>query len=552
MKTLPKIFSNGRKSTLLKLIFLGFLQITCVMFFAWQTQAILKLLLQNQVTLPVVKISLLVITAILCAGIRWYERYLAEKLGQNYVHETRLFLFDALSKHKDTSQKRNGIHMVRFSNDLTAISQWISLGIARSISLALLFVGVVIALTTMNIGFASIIVIGFILTVTSIIMLGQGIEKSIRQSRTKRGKLANCVNEIINNIPQLSLFGRTRFERERLVSQSQDLVSALTHRAFWLGSLTGISEFCIHLIAIVALIYGVSALYSESITLPTLMASLGISALVATPLRDFSKIFEYRKNYVVAREIIQRFISGAETTETKPSNHIELYEENKFFRGTIQFEDTQINNITIPNTHIILGEKIAIIGVNGSGKTSLLKAIAGISNTHSGVIMLDGTPTQYLDELTRRKYIGIASHDLPLTSGSISKNIRYRNPSASDHAMENALELSDSKQLINSISRGLDTRLGGRGTGLSEGQSARIKIARAILGRPPILILDDIDRCLDYDGKKALSELINNYPGSVIYSTDDIKLLSLANSIWAITGDKININNQTNITGVKP
>ena len=518
------------------------------MIFAWQFQMILQLLLKKEMTLPIHIFAFLVLAAAFIAIIHWYERYLAEKLGQNYVHEIRLVLYDALSRNKDYNQKRNGIHMVRFSNDLTSIRQWISLGIARLVSLFLLFCGITFSLTILDIEYAVLVFFSFILSLFAIQTLGWGIEKSIKESRAKRGKLANCVNEIINNIPQISLFGRTKFERERLNKQSKVLVNALTHRAFWLGSLSGLSELCINIIAIAVLIYGVSRLNSGDIDLPTLMAVFGIASMISTPIRDFSKVFEYRKNYLVAKRIICRFVSEVKT----PDSGVEHQNEQSCpqrFRGTIHLVDLKIKEIEVPIAQIFLGEKIAISGDNGSGKSVLLKSIAGILSEHSGAIALDGVPTDQLDEEMKRKYIGIASHDLPLTSGSISKNIRYRNPKAPKLSVDLALARSDLEEIIKKLPNGLDTRLGGRGTGLSEGERSRIKLARAVLDNPPILILDEMERSLDASGKKALAKLIEHYPGTVIFASNDKDILPYANIRWRMHRDKIEIENVMDVEG---
>ena len=524
-----------------KLVFIGFVQIGCVMGMAWQSHKILQLLLKNQMELSTKHLTILLLLATCSAAIRWYERFLAEKLGQNYVHDVRLLLFDTLTKHKDVSQKRNGIHMVRFSNDLTAIRQWVSVGIAQFVSLCLFFCGVILALSLLDVAFAGIVGTGFGISVLCILLLGYGLEKSIRDSRAKRGKLANCINEIINIVPHLSLFGRTHFERERLSSQSQNLAAALTHRAVWLGSLTGLSEFCISAIAIAVLILGVSSFNEGSIGLPTLMAIFGIAALVATPLREFSRIFEYRKNYVVASGIILRFINDTRPSKAAGQNRYEA-SANCDFNGSIGFDRVQVNGMDIANVQIPSGKRIAVVGRNGSGKTLLLKTIAGMYPPQAGEIALDDIPTLELDEHVRKSYIGIASHDLPLTQGSISKNIRYRNPRASRYLVNAAIESADLLGWLDTLPRGLDTRLGGRGHGLSEGQAARVKLARAILGKPPVLILDEIERSLDEEGKAALYALLLEYPGTVIYSTDDKVMLDHADAIWSLSPGELSVH----------
>ena len=134
---------------------------------------------------------------------------------------------------------------------------------------------------------------------------------------------------------------------------------------------------------------------------------------------------------------------------------------------------------------------------NGTGKSSLLRVIGGLSTPAVGTVKLDGTPAGQLANTSRRNAIGIASPEMPLVAGSISKNIRYRQPGATPEQLDHACKSAGLTEWADGCDARLNIRIGADGTGLSDGEIARVKLARAILGTPRLLLLDEIEQGLD-------------------------------------------------------
>lgn len=176
-----------------------------------------------------------------------------------------------------------------------------------------------------------------------------------------------------------------------------------------------------------------------------------------------------------------------------------------------------LNNI---NIRINSGEKVALAGQSGAGKSTIIQLLMKFYQLDSGKITLDGKNINDFDLIQLRKNIGIVPQEVILFGGTIRENISYGKPSASENEIINAAKQSNSWEFIQTFPDGLDTIVGDRGTKLSGGQRQRIAIARAILKNPKILILDEATSSLDAESEKlvqdALDKLMDNRTSIII------------------------------------
>ena len=162
-----------------------------------------------------------------------------------------------------------------------------------------------------------------------------------------------------------------------------------------------------------------------------------------------------------------------------------------------------LNNISID---IIPGQKIAIVGPSGGGKTTLTNLIPRFYDIDSGSIKVDGIDVRDIQVSSLRNNIGIVQQDVYLFSGTIKENIRYGKPDASDEEVERASILAGASEFIDLLPQKYDTYVGERGIKLSGGQKQRISIARVFLKNPPILILDEATSALDNKSEQIVQK----------------------------------------------
>jgi ATP-binding cassette subfamily B protein len=157
---------------------------------------------------------------------------------------------------------------------------------------------------------------------------------------------------------------------------------------------------------------------------------------------------------------------------------------------------------------ILPGQKVAIVGESGAGKSTIVKLLFRFYDASEGNILIDGQDIKTVSQQSLRRAIGIVPQDTVLFNDTIFENVRYGRPDASIKDVENAIDLAHLRQFIDSLPQGSSTRVGERGLKLSGGEKQRVAIARTILKRPPILVFDEATSSLDSQSEKAILNAI--------------------------------------------
>ncbi|MEL7296267.1 MAG: ABC transporter ATP-binding protein [Pseudomonadota bacterium] len=522
---MPAIVIGARLHWIVLLVAIGLVQTATLLGTAWMTQVILEPAVSGDGVIRQSGVVALIVLAAVGVSCRWAERMTAERLGNHYVHTVRLALYDAVIRLSQAGNRRSGIDLVRFTGDLTATRQWVAMGIARSISAGLFLAGVVLSLYILYAPVGQYTFLILFCALAIVFAIGIGIERSVKRARRQRGRLANLVTDILSQAREIAAFGRISRERRRLARHSTSLHHNLQVRAHWLGGLTAFTDLVHRVIMILVIVGGAQAMLNEQLSVATLLTLCGVAALLGGPLRELGRVYEYRKNFCISRSKIASVL--ANTTKKRSAKRL------REGSGVLTLKSVALKSGDVPANLIVkAGQRVALLGSNGAGKSRLLNAIAGLEAVYQGRILLDNVDTDLLRPSDRSRSIGIAAHRSALATGSISKNVRYRQPRASMDSVRMAVRTAGLETVIRSQPAGLSTRLVGPAGGISEGEAARIKLARAVLGEPRLLLLDEIEAGLDSEGRQALGDLLNEYPGTIVFATHDDALAGMADHQW--------------------
>jgi len=542
---IPSILGGRRTRLMYRLVSNGMAQSAAMVATAWLIQQTFDRFItapQSEPISDLIWLGLGLLAAAICiAWLRMVERTDAERLGQDYIHQLRLNLFKHLSAIAPRSmQKRSrGGVMLRFVGDLTALRQWVSLGVARlstgSITLLMTLSALAFINASLAMSVAAVLIVGAILAY----VLGIRMETAVKEARRRRAYLASNVNEKIASLAVVQAFGQTRREIRRVNRQSQRLKKAMIARAKIIGGLRAGTEATTALASSAALLLGAALVNANQVTPGTVVAAMSIVGLLIPALRDLSRVHEYWYGAKVSRDKIQQFLNTPYFL-SDVKNAIELPDG----LGGLQFNDVSLSGaIKEINATVQANSIVALVGPNGAGKSTLLSLAARFITPTHGNIVLDGQDISTVSLSSLRNAMGIVGPDLPLLRGTIDKNLRYRWRDVPDDEVARIAALCGVDKILNDLPRGGKTRLSEGGANLSVGQRQRIALARAVLGQPRLLLLDEVDANLDPPFMMALRNILCGYQGSVLLVTHHLETLSLADTIWYLeAGELIEIS----------
>jgi ATP-binding cassette subfamily B protein len=257
-------------------------------------------------------------------------------------------------------------------------------------------------------------------------------------------------------------------------------------------------EFCNNLLSLLTLAVGGYFIMKDKMTLPDLVAA---NLFVASFVGPIKRLNGFVEQYTTGMAGFNRFVELMRT-EPEPADVPDAVEILSA-RGNISFKDVSFSyteNFPVlndVNLDIHAGEKFALVGASGGGKSTICNLIPRFYEITGGEISLDGIDIRRIKKSSLRQQIGIVQQDVFLFAGTIKENIAYGKPGASDAEIEQAARRAEIHDDIMLMPNAYDTIVGERGIKLSGGQKQRVSIARCFLKNPPILILDEATSALD-------------------------------------------------------
>lgn len=466
------------------------------------------------------------------AALKARERVDADLLGFDYTNDIRMRLFDHLAELSATTLERRseGVVLLRFVGDLTALKLWISNGLAKLTVAAVTGVCILGALAFLSPLIAAVAAAALALGCVFALALSAPLERAVRSMRKDRGNLSGLMAERIIAMRTVQSFGGARSEREVVARRADKLRRSLLRRATVAGSLRGGSHATTAVAHLAVLIAGAVAVSHGQTTAGAVVASLSLMSLLMPMVNDLGHVFELWHSARVCQEKVDQLMNAGPMVQ-EPSGARPL----KLRDGQIDFENISVNGIlngvtlTAPG-----GGVVAITGPNGAGKSTLFALLTRLIKPTEGRILLDGQDLSAVTRVSLRDAIGVVSTDLPLLRGSVEMNIRYRCPDASPEEVERVAALCGIEHLLVPGKNGKPPRLHDRGRNLSLGERQRVLLARALMGTPRILLLDEVETNLDEALSERVAALLDDYPGTVLMVTHRPSWIRKADYVWRV------------------
>ena len=548
-ETFKRLYKDYTKKYLNKIILSAFFSILVAgstSSIAWLLDpAIKKIFIDKDQTLIFV-IPLFIVIAFAVKGI---SLYVAKVLMINVGEEVKMKLqFDMLKSlvKADTQfidEKHSGKFISNLTYDVSHITNLLSIAILNLFKDSLTLFGLLIVMFIQNWKLSLISIIMIPLASIAARTLGKRMGKVVTEAQEKSGFLTSYLVELFKNHKLIKIFQKENFETnkasghlEQLKDKSKKISTVLVRMSPIMEVLTGI------MIAIL-IFYSGKLIMKNEIQVNNFFSFLAAMMLAYQPVRSLSTLnMVINQGYSAASRILPIIDTVNSIRDKENSKKIEINE------GRIQFKDIYfkynsneenvLNNI---NLEFKGGKMTALVGHSGSGKSTILNLIPRFYQPKNGDITIDGQSIYETTLESLRKNISLVSQETTLFDDTIKNNIKYANENVSDEEIYEAAKLSNSYDFIENLPNKFETIIGENGVRLSGGEKQRISIARAMIKKSEIILLDEATSSLDYETERKIQEalklLVKNKTTIVI--AHRLSTIQNSNNIYLIDSGKV-------------
>ncbi len=439
--------------------------------------------------------------------------------GQHVLRNIRLELFDHLHQLSMSfyAEHEAGDLMSRITNDTETISQAINFALLQVLGGLLLLVWIGYSMLKLSVPYAliSLIVVPAMLLAT-IWFSGQA-RKAFRKAREDLGNVNAELQESISSVREVQAFSREKENIQNFMvtnAANRDAnVKAVAYTSALAPTLEALGYVALALVACIGglVLLRNQTLFGTTISLGLVITFIAYAQRFNQPIQQIAILWTNIQNAIAGMERIFNLLDEVPAVLDKPNA-----QAMPPIVGTVEFKDvfaaykkdqSVLNGISFTAEP---GKSIAIVGPTGAGKTTIINLVPRFYDVTGGSVTIDGIDVRDVTGESLRHQIGIVLQDTFLFSTTVMENIRFGRPDATDDEVIEAAKLARVDTFVDRLSDGYQTVLGERGSGLSQGQRQLISIARAALGNPRILILDEATSSVDTRTERLIQQALND------------------------------------------
>ncbi len=473
-------------------------------------------------------IYFLIIMAVIFAfsSLLYYAQgLLSAKLSQSTVFIMRNDLFAKISRLpiSYTDSHKHGDIMSRMTNDVENVSNAVSQSITMLISSVITLVGAFSMMLYYSWQITIIAIVTIPLTIAVSANLAKFMRKYFVRQQQILGRLNSEVEEMVTSYKTVVAYGKEESAVGKFAQESEALRKNSISARVW-GSVMGpLMNFLGNLqYVLIAASGGFMVLRgTKGISIGSIQAMLQYSKKFTHPINQIANQYSAILTALAAAERIFEIMDSADEVD---EGRLDFDADN--MRGEIEFKNVDFSYVpgkqVLKNLNLTVkpGQKIAIVGATGSGKTTIVNLLTRFYEIEHGEILVDGVNITDIPKETLRKSIGIVLQDTVLFCDTIKTNIKYGNTEATDEDIAKAAHMSNADRFIERLPEGYETELTEAGSNLSQGQRQLLAISRAVLADPKILILDEatssVDTRTEMHIQQAMVNLMKNRTSLII------------------------------------
>jgi len=431
-------------------------------------------------------------------------------LGERVVADLRADVFRHLTKLSPAfyEKSHSGEIMSRLNADTTQIKAAVSTSVSQVLRNGVMFVGAVAMMMITSLKLSLLVIVVIPLIIVPLILYGRTVRRYSRIAQDEVAASSAFASENLSAMRTMQAFTSEDMVANRYAVAVQRSFAAAVSKTQRRAMLTASAIFLIFGSIVGVLWYGAHDVMAGLTTGGVLAQFVLYAVLAAASMSEFSEVFGEMQSAAGAAERLAELMAVRTEIESPRDPRPfpeqakgEVTFDNVSFTYPLRPDDRALHNVSF---QVSPGERVAIVGPSGSGKSTIFNIILRFYDAQRGTVLVDRVPVEEADLTKLRKRISLVSQDTVIFAESVTDNIRYGTPNATDKQVKEAAQAALADTFIEQLPQGYDTLLGERGVVLSGGQRQRIAIARAILKSAPILLLDEATSALDQESEKLV------------------------------------------------
>ncbi len=457
-----------------------------------------------------ITIALVLATLVIGTFVRFY---FVSWIGERVSNDVRLAVFNhLLTLHPHYFEmNRSGEINARLTTDTTLLQSIFGFSISMALSSVLLFLGGLVMMLITNLKLALIVLVTVPIILLPMAIYGRRLRALSRKSQDTVADIGTYAGEIVQNIKVVQSFTREPEESIAFKNEVEKAFSAAKRRIMQSSLLIAAAMILVFTGLGAMIWFGAKDVTNGDISAGELASFVFYAIMVARSVAVISEIYGQLQRAAGATERLLELLSEESQIQPPsqpldlPTGHLSLNFNNVSFSYPSRPLEKALEGISFKVSE---GETVAIVGLSGSGKSTIFELIQRFYDPSNGTIEVGNVNLMSLDPTNLRINIGVVPQQPTLFSADVSHNISYGDPMANDKEIKRAAKEAFALDFIEKLPDGFDSYLGEQGVRLSGGQRQRIAIARAILKDPSILLLDEATSALDASSEQKVQEAL--------------------------------------------
>ena len=460
-------------------------------------------------------VLILLFVTLIRGALRFFYQVIFEVCSQGVLYDMRDVVYRRLLTEDFAfySKKKTGDLMSRQTGDMEAIRHFVAYIIYQVYENILLFCFALFMIFTVNVKLALCMLIVLPFTAITTAKQSKEVRPTFQRIRDCFSSLNAFVQENVSGNRVVKAFAKEDFEIEKFNKENDAYMDAqLNSSKVWMKYLP-IFEVLAYVLNVVLMLYGGWMVITGEMTIGNLVTVNGYLWMLNAPLRMAGWWVNDTHRFITSVEKIYTTYVEEPLVKMPP-----VPVSRKHMEGNVEFKDV---SYTADDEDIVKdisfsvkkGQTVGILGSTGAGKSTIMNLLCRFVDATSGEVLVDGVNVKDWNLYDLRDNIGMAMQDIFLFSDTIEGNIAYGRPNCTFEEIHEAAVMADANHFIKAMPEGYDTIVGERGVGLSGGQKQRISLARALLKKPSILILDDTTSAVDMETESYIQQQLGKLNG---------------------------------------